>query len=193
MMASARSHDLGRQVHPARHSDGSRARHCEPSAAGLRRDRGTTLDLGYGVRLQALHPGGILLEGTASDGNNNGLVLRLSWGKASFLFTGDLGMEGEAYLLAQEGLPLDSTVLKVAHHGAKEGTSLRFLEAVTPQIAVVSVGVGNRFGHPSAEVLERLEEAGAQVWRTDECEDVEVVTDGERLWVRTGKGRMQPD
>jgi competence protein ComEC len=79
---------------------------------------GTTLDLGYGVRLQTLHPGEALPQGTASDSNNNGLVLRLSWGKASFLLAGDLGADGEAYLLAQEGLPLNSTVLKVAHHGA---------------------------------------------------------------------------
>ncbi len=78
-------------------------------------------------------------------------------------------------------------MLKVAHHGAQEGTSPRFLEAVTPQIAVVSVGAGNRFGHPSAEVLVRLDEVGPQVWRTDECGDVEIVTDGQRLWVDSGR------
>jgi competence protein ComEC len=58
---------------------------------------------------------------------------------------------------------------------------------VTPQVAVISVGTGNRFGHPAPEVLERLEAVGAQVWRTDECGDVEVVTDGERLWLRAGE------
>ncbi|HOR00545.1 MAG TPA: MBL fold metallo-hydrolase, partial [Anaerolineae bacterium] len=62
---------------------------------------------------------------------------------------------------------------------------LRFLEVVTPQVAVISVGAGNSYGHPTAEVLQRLQAAGAQVLRTDECGDVEVVTDGEQLWVRT--------
>jgi competence protein ComEC len=149
--------------------------------------RGTMLDLGWGVQLQVLHPGDAPLAGTASDSNNNGLVLRLTWGRASFLLTGDLEAEGEAALLRQEGLELGATVLKVAHHGSPNGTTLRFLEAVHPQLAVISVGAGNRFGHPAPEVLRRLEQAGAQVWRTDECGDVEVVTDGERLWVRTGR------
>ncbi|HPL28708.1 MAG TPA: DNA internalization-related competence protein ComEC/Rec2 [Anaerolineae bacterium] len=147
--------------------------------------RGTTLDLGSGVRLQVLHPGDSPLAATRSDSNNNGLVLRLSYGRASFLLTGDLEMEGEQQLLRQEDLALDATVLKVAHHGARTATTLRFLEAVTPQVAVISVGAGNSYGHPTAEVLQRLQAAGAQVLRTDECGDVEVVTDGEQLWVRT--------
>ena len=149
--------------------------------------RGALLDLGAGVFLEVLHPGDAPLAGTASDSNNNGLVLRLTWGRASFLLTGDLEAEGEAALLRQEGLELGATVLKVAHHGSVNGTTLRFLEAVHPQLAVISVGAGNRFGHPAPEVLRRLEQAGAQVWRTDECGDVEVVTDGEKLWVRTGR------
>jgi beta-lactamase superfamily II metal-dependent hydrolase len=144
-----------------------------------------------------LHPGETLLAGTRSDDNNNGLVLRLTYGRASFLLAGDLETEGEMALFRQGDLPLDSTVLKVAHHGAKQATSLRFLQAVTPQIAVISVGTGNRFGHPSEEVLQRLGAAGVQVWRTDECGDVEVVTDGERVWVRSGRlgscgGRQMP-
>ena len=149
--------------------------------------RGTIVDLGSGVRLQVLHPGERLLTGTPADDNNNSLVLRLSYGRASFLLTGDLGMAGEAHLLAQDDLPLQSTVLKVAHHGAGEATTLRFLDAVQPQVAVISVGAGNRFGHPSPEVLARLEKVGVRVWRTDRCGDVEIVTDGERLWVRTGR------
>lgn len=151
--------------------------------------RGTTLDLGSGVRLQVLHPGPAPTSGTQADENNNGLVLRLSYGRTSFLLTGDLEAEGEAELLRQAGLPLQATVLKVAHHGAKQATTRRFLEAVRPQVAVISVGAGNHFGHPAPAVLERLAEAGVQVWRTDECGDVEIVTDGESLWVRTGRCR----
>ena len=150
---------------------------------------GTSFDLGYGVRLQVLHPGASLLKGTTSDDNNNSLVLRLSWGQASFLLTGDLQSEGEAFLLAQEDLPLPSTVLKISHHGARGATTQRFLEAVQPQVAVISVGAGNRFGHPNAETLARLKGAGVRVWRTDECGDIEIVTDGKQLWVRTGRGQ----
>ncbi|MGQ9682236.1 MAG: ComEC/Rec2 family competence protein [Anaerolineae bacterium] len=148
-------------------------------------ERGTTLDLGSSVRLQVLHPGPELLQTSAARDNNNSLVLRLSYGRASFLFTGDLETEAEMYLLRQQDLPLRATVLKVAHHGAKTATSKAFLEAVAPQVAVISVGAGNRFGHPAPEVLARLEEAGAQVWRTDSNGEVEVVTDGEQVWVRT--------
>jgi competence protein ComEC len=70
------------------------------------------------VRLEVLHPGMHDLQKTQSDSNNNGLVLRLTYGRFSVLLTGDLQSEGEAALLAGEGLPLQSTVLKVAHHGA---------------------------------------------------------------------------
>jgi competence protein ComEC len=149
--------------------------------------RGAILDLGSSVRLQVLHPGAALLQTNAARDNNNSLVLRLSYGRASFLFTGDLETEAEMHLLRQEDVNLRATVLKVAHHGAKTATSKAFLEAVAPQVAVISVGAGNRFGHPAPEVLARLEEAGAQVWRTDSSGEVEVVTDGERVWVRTGR------
>ncbi len=111
----------------------------------------------------------------------------------TFRITGDLSAAGEAALLAQEDLPPQSTVLKVAHHGAKEATTARFLEAVRPQVAVASVGAGNRFGHPAVEALGRLREAGARVWRADECGEIEIITDGERMWVRTGKASaLQP-
>ena len=148
---------------------------------------GTTLGLGRGVQLQVLQPGEALLAGTAADDNNNSLVLRLSWGKASFLLTGDLQSEGEARLLRQQDLPLQSTILKVAHHGAQQATTQRFLDVVRPHIAVISVGADNRFGHPAPEVLARLGAAGAQVWRTDQCGDIELITDGQKLWLHTGR------
>ena len=79
---------------------------------------------------------------------------------------------------------LSSTVLKVPHHGSDTSSSAPFLEAVNPHLAVISVGADNRFGCPSPEVVERLE-ARAILKRTDEDGAIEVVTDGERLWVRT--------
>lgn len=85
---------------------------------------------------------------------------------------------GESYLASQPDLLLAFTVLKVAHRGARLGTSQRFLEAVQRQVAVIRVGAGNRFGHPGPEALTRLREARAQVWGTDQCGEVEIATDG---------------
>ena len=80
---------------------------------------------------------------------------------------------------------LQSTVLKVGHHGSRHSTSSEFLVAVDPQVAVISVGEGNTFGHPSDETLARLN--GVQVYRTDEQETISFSTDGERLWVKTAR------
>jgi competence protein ComEC len=74
----------------------------------------------------------------------------------------------------------------VGHHGSKYSTSPEFLSAVDPQVAVISVGEGNTFGHPSDEILARLN--GMEVYRTDERGTITFSTDGERLWVKTAKG-----
>jgi competence protein ComEC len=122
--------------------------------------------------------------------NDDSVVTRLTWGAVSVLLTGDIRAEVERRLVA-EGAPLRSTVLKAAHHGSCTSTTAEFLEAVDPEVAVISVGAENDFGHPCAEVLERLalalSEVGgrAPVYRTDEQGVVEVVTDGARVWVET--------
>jgi len=79
-------------------------------------------------------------------------------------------------------------VLKVAHHGSKTSTSPQFLAAVDPEVAVISVGADNTFGHPSPEVVERLVGRLGEdnVYRTDKAGTIEFITDGESLWVRTG-------
>jgi competence protein ComEC len=87
--------------------------------------------------------------------------------------------------LVADGAPLHATVLKVPHHGSCSSTSQEFLDAVDPDVAVISVGAENDFGHPCAEVLDRLD--GVQVYRTDEHGTVEVITDGVRVWVRAEK------
>jgi competence protein ComEC len=81
---------------------------------------------------------------------------------------------------------LKSTVLKVAHHGSKTSTTSQFLAAVDPEVAVISVGADNTFGHPSPEVVERLIDRLGEdnVYRTDEDGTIEFITDGETLWVR---------
>jgi competence protein ComEC len=76
-------------------------------------------------------------------------------------------------------------VLKAPHHGGNTSSSEPFLEAVAPQVAVISVGAENRFGHPAAEVLERYAALGIPVLRTDEVGSIEFVTDGQQIWVET--------
>jgi len=147
---------------------------------------GQQIDLGEGIKLQILNPPLHLFQGTSSDVDNNGIALRLSYGKVSFLFTADIREEAEFELVRQR-LGLRSTVLKVAHHGSKTSTCPQFLAAVDPDIAVISVGADNPFGHPSPEVLQRLEKklGQATVYLSSENGTVEFTTDGEKLWVKT--------
>ena len=126
--------------------------------------------------------------GTESDVDNNSVVLRLNADRVSFLFTGDIMREAEWELVCRRA-DLDSTVLKVAHHGSGTSTTPEFLAVVNPQFAVISAGADNRFGHPSDEVVSRLEQklGGENVYRTDEHGTIEFTTDGERLWVEVGR------
>jgi len=145
---------------------------------------GQEIDLGQGIKIEVLNPAAELLQGTSHDVDNNGMVLRLSSGKVSFLFTADIREEAEFELIRQRA-DLRSTVLKVAHHGSKTSTSPQFLAVVDPEVAVISVGVDNPFGHPSREVVERLKGRLGEdkVYRTDTNGTIEFITDGERLWV----------
>ena len=156
----------------------------------LEAQRGHRIALGDGVVLDVLHPGPVTIEGET---NNNSLVLRLSYGEIVFLLTGDVETPIESALLAR-GAPLDATVLKVGHHGSATSTSPPFLAAVSPSLAVISVGEDNRFGHPDEEVLQRLHAilSDERVLLTSDRGDVEVTTDGRRLWLQTAReaGRL---
>jgi competence protein ComEC len=147
---------------------------------------GQVIDLGGGAMLEVLHPPGEFLESTESDIDNNGVVLRLVMGEVSFLLAADLYGDGELYLVC-ERVELRSTVLKVGHHGSSTSTSPSFLAAIDPQVAVISVGAGNRFGHPSSEVMARLSEMVGEdnIYLTSERGTITFTTDGERLWVET--------
>nr|MBC8446334.1 hypothetical protein [Chloroflexota bacterium] len=151
-----------------------------PARAGMR------IETGDGVELLVLHPGPELMEYTDADANNNSVVVRLAMGQVSFLLPGDIEEAAEGMLVAS-GQELTSSVLKVPHHGANTSSSAAFLKAVNPELAVISVGADNRFGHPVPQVLERLEElvGGKRILRTDERGAIEVVTDGERVWIKT--------
>jgi len=182
---------VGRALTAARTLDAEEALHWREAAdaAGLPivvAERGMQIDLGRGVWLDVLHPEVAPPPSRAADDNNNSVVLRLTYGATSFLLTGDLEAQGEQVLLTS-GQPLAAQVLKVAHHGSGRGTTAEFLRAVMPQLAVIQVGADNHFGHPSPELLERLAVANVQVQRTDQHGTIEIVSDGQRLHVRTVK------
>lgn len=137
-----------------------------------------------GVRVSVLHPEGQPRPGDPNGPNERSLVMRLSIGRRSFLFTGDIGRTTEETLLGS-GRELKSSVLKTAHHGSAASTSSIFLAAVSPEAALIPVGPGNPYGFPSPLVLERLARAGAAVFRTDKEGSVEVRTDGRTILFRT--------
>jgi beta-lactamase superfamily II metal-dependent hydrolase len=122
---------------------------------------------------------------TSDDANNESLVMKLTWGDVSFLLTGDIEDEAEDRLV-RSGVDLRSTVLKVAHHGSATSSTAAFVEAVQPELAVVSVGANNPFGHPVASVVDRLA-AESAVLRTDEHGTIDISTDGNRVWVETAR------
>jgi competence protein ComEC len=112
------------------------------------------------------------------------VVLHISIGEISFLLMAELMWQTELELITERAIP-ESTVLKVAHHGSATSTTTEFLNVVNPQLAVISVGEGNEFGHPSEEVIARLEDKlGAEnIYRTDKDGTIEFITDGDRLWL----------
>jgi competence protein ComEC len=135
------------------------------------------------LRLEVLHPPDEGLPGV--DLNDHSVVLVARYGEIDFLLTGDAGLKAEADMLRAFGPEiLDIEVLKLGHHGSRTSSGADFIEAATPQIALVSVGARNRFGHPSPEVIERLEQAGAQILNTTVHGSVDLRTDGKRIWIR---------
>lgn len=124
-----------------------------------------------------------VIEQSAATGNEYSNLIRVSYGRASFLFTGDLTKEQEKIVLAN-GSNVQSTVLKVGHHGSKTSSSEEFLCAVKPQWAIISCGYINSFGHPHKEILQRLSNATqAKILRTDQQGAITFRTDGEKISV----------
>jgi competence protein ComEC len=116
--------------------------------------------------------------------NNDSLVLRLRYGNRTVLLPGDAEKQAENEMISENSAEaLHANVLKTGHHGSKNSTTPKFLTAVRPQIAVISAGEENPYGHPNRELLERLEKAGVRILRTDREGAVHVFTDGNSLEV----------
>jgi competence protein ComEC len=123
--------------------------------------------------------------------NNQSVVVRLACGRTAALFTGDIEQEAEARLV--ETGPLASGVLKVPHHGSRGSLHEPFLRAVHPELAVVSVGRGNSYGHPAPAMLDLYRQLKIPVWRTDRHGAVTIVQSpsGRRLACE-GARRLKP-
>jgi competence protein ComEC len=154
----------------------------------------TRLPLGKGAELTVLWPRAptepLVQVGTGTEKRAqheaNSIVLRLTYGKTSVLFAGDVHSETEAALLKRGG-ELGSTLLKVGAHGADSSTSLAFLQQVRPRAAIISSGAGNSLGVPAQPVLTRLQEARARLFRTDQYGEVHAMSDGTQFVLTTQK------
>jgi beta-lactamase superfamily II metal-dependent hydrolase len=120
-----------------------------------------------------------------SDTNNNSIVIRLTYGKNTFLFTGDAEEQAEADMISG-GMDLQADVLKAGHHGSSTSTSNEFLDAVSPSFAVISCGQDNKYGHPHAETLNKFRQRGIAVYRTDEQGTITATSDGRNITWNTG-------
>jgi DNA uptake protein ComE-like DNA-binding protein len=130
--------------------------------------------------VDVLHPSSLV-----GDIHGDMLSMRVGFGGLSVLFTGDAELAVEAEMIQRDRGSLAATVYQVGHHGSSTSTSPALLEAVSPEVAVYSAGEGNSYGHPHAEVLDRLTGAGVEVYGTDVNGTVTVVSDGAGYTVTT--------
>ena len=143
---------------------------------------GTKYDLGGGVLITVLAPSEPFftkdqMKTGGNEPNANSIVVRLDYGKFSMLLAGDAEEQTEHRLLTKD-LDLQARVLKIGHHGSKYASSADFLKRVKPEIAIVSCGAWNRYGHPSQAVLDRLKAANVKLYRTDLHGEITITTRG---------------
>jgi competence protein ComEC len=137
---------------------------------------GNNIDLGSNITAQFLAPNNSSYDNL----NNYSAVIKLTYKNVSFLFTGDAEKESEQEMLSKD-YNLKADVLKVGHHGSDTSTTAEFLKAVSPKYAVISVGKNNDYGHPNQSVLDRLNNAGIKVFRTDLNGTIIATTDGNTI------------
>ncbi len=138
-----------------------------------------TLVLAGKAKMEILYP----LELPKQDlinNNKSSIAAKLSFGNARFFFTGDIDKQAEQEIIFQ-GQDISSDILKVSHHGSRSATSPEFLANVQPEMAVISVGKDNSYGHPHQEVLSNLLEFGIKVMRTDQQGDISLFSDGQNI------------
>lgn len=134
----------------------------------------------------------ILGVNASSDTNNSSIILMIEYGETRFLFTGDAERDAEQAVL-NRGTDLSATVLKVGHHGSDTSTSYVWLNAILPEYAVISVGDGNSYNHPTDAVLSRLRDADVKTYRTDLNGDIFVKSDGKTVTFSSDKSATEED
>ena len=138
---------------------------------------GKEIDLGSEVTLAILHPFDSVAGTSTKTPHDDVVVAILKYKSFELMLTGDIEAKVERRLIL-EGYDLDSDVLKVGHHGSKTSTTEEFLSEVSPEVAVIQVGADNRYGHPTEEVLKRLDSFGIKHYRNDLNGDIAVISDG---------------
>lgn len=150
--------------------------------------KGDTVDLGNGATFTVYAPtkGDYILDNKGRpDPNDNSIVGKLVFGKFSMLFTGDASRAEENRLTKEENTKLSSRVIKVGHHGSASSSQKDFLRSVRPELAVISVGLHNDYGHPTSQALKRLNAENILVYRTDTQGTIRIHTDGNTWNVTT--------
>lgn len=183
------SYSVGGVVTSGTHNDTAdfRAWQAAQKDAGLTElvlHRGERINMGGGVLLDVLFPDRDVSKETPHNGM---LVMRLTYGKTSFLLTGDMEQNMEQYLVTLDGAKLKSTVLKAGHHGSKTSSSPLLVSAVSPQFAAISVGAHNTYHHPSPETIATFNDFKIPFYRTDQNGDITFISDGEQVVVSTGR------
>ncbi len=135
------------------------------------------------VVIETLHPFENLESQVVKNTNNTSVICRMIFGENRFLFTGDAYKSIERKLINQ-GINLDSDILKVGHHGSKTSSAEEFIKQVLPEIAVISAGKNNNYGHPHQETLDILEKYGVGILRTDRDGDIKIISDGKKIKIQ---------
>ncbi len=141
-----------------------------------------------GVRIYQLHP---TRDWEYSDNpNDNSIVLLIKYKKVSFLLTGDAEEASEASIV-DSGFNIHATILKVPHHGSDTSSTDEFIDAVDPEVAIISVGKGNKFHHPAPTTILKYKSRGIKLYRTDYDGNVEILTDGYKYQIKTYKRKRR--
>lgn len=154
--------------------------------------QGEQLELG-GVTMTLLWPPEeFILSGDEPDSNENSVVVLISFDDIDILIPGDLERRGEAALVDRYGGELESDILVAGHHGSNTSSTAGFLDAVNADVAVISAGEGNPYGHPHDEVLQRLRFRDFEIYRTDLDGTVEIRSDGNAFTIATVETDVRP-
>lgn len=139
-------------------------------------------DLAQNYSICFLYPTSSYANTKIDNLNNTSIVASLKYGAFKLILPGDLETYKQTIVAEENGLTLKSDILKAAHHGSSNGLNDNFMNLVSPELVIFSVGADNKFGHPSQESIDYMNNAGTKFLRTDEKGTIEVISDGANFW-----------